>query len=295
MRATDDAALLLSFARNRDETAFRTLTERHLGLIFHAALRRTGNRPMAEEVTQNVLCAVVRKAGELARHPERLQAWLHRATLFESSKAMRMEASHQRRKQLQHPDEFPGDVHPEEESAWRAALPHLDLALDELAESDRQVVLMHFFERQTFPKIAAALGRSPAAVQKQSVRALEKLSRLLRSKGVAVPARMLPVGMAMESAKAAPAGLLPRLTTNALLKGSTAIAVPGLPLTLALSLKIAAGGVLLILAVQLGLQQMAISQAEGELALLRAHPPGLLQPRSRPPAIGARFPPAWTW
>lgn len=38
-----DESLLRSFALHRDEGAFRTLTERYLGLIFHTALRRTGN------------------------------------------------------------------------------------------------------------------------------------------------------------------------------------------------------------------------------------------------------------
>jgi DNA-directed RNA polymerase specialized sigma24 family protein len=91
-----DSHLLARFAIHRDEAAFGQLTARHLGLIYHVVVRRTGDRQMAEEISQNVLCAVVRKAAALARHPDRFPAWLRRATLFESSKAMRSEASHQR-------------------------------------------------------------------------------------------------------------------------------------------------------------------------------------------------------
>ena len=70
-----DASLLKSFAATRDEKTFRVLADRYLGLIFHTAVRRTRNRPLSEEVSQNVLCAMAKKAGALAKNPERLAAW----------------------------------------------------------------------------------------------------------------------------------------------------------------------------------------------------------------------------
>ncbi|MBC8095857.1 MAG: hypothetical protein H7Y43_08590 [Akkermansiaceae bacterium] len=78
MRASDES-LLKSFAISRDEAAFRALADRYLGLIFHTALRRTGNRPLAEEISQNILCALANKASALAKRPDLLPAWLHRA------------------------------------------------------------------------------------------------------------------------------------------------------------------------------------------------------------------------
>lgn len=84
MRETDES-LLLAFAAHRDEAAFRQVAERYLGLIFHTALRRTGNRQMAEDVSQHILCAIARKAAPLARKPGLLPSWIHRATLYESS------------------------------------------------------------------------------------------------------------------------------------------------------------------------------------------------------------------
>ena len=110
MTTQSDATLLSTFARERDEAAFRALVDRHLSLVFHAAERKSGSRVMAEEIAQNVFCAVAAKAGSLARHPERFVPWLHRVTLYESTKAMRSEASQQRRKGLLHPDSMsPGD------------------------------------------------------------------------------------------------------------------------------------------------------------------------------------------
>lgn len=58
-----DGPLLKSFATDRSEEAFRLLTKRHLGLIFHTALRRTENRPLAGEISRNVSLAMARKSG----------------------------------------------------------------------------------------------------------------------------------------------------------------------------------------------------------------------------------------
>lgn len=43
-----DQALLQSYASHRDEAAFRALANRHLGLVFHTALRRTHNRQIGK-------------------------------------------------------------------------------------------------------------------------------------------------------------------------------------------------------------------------------------------------------
>lgn len=272
MTTPSDATLLNAFARDRDEAAFRILVERHLSLVFHAALRKTGSRVMAEEISQNVLCAVAGKAASLARHPERFVPWLHRATLFESTKAMRSEASQNRRKDLLHPDDLPEGSR-EENEAWTRALPHLDEALDHLPEKDRRVLMLHFFEKLPFPKIGGLMGKSPAAVQKQSVRALEKLSRILRSRGVVVPVGVLASGMLAESAKAVPLNLVASLTAKALTIAAAPALSSGVLLMLTGNSKILVPCGLLLLALPLGFQQLSIARAERELASLRRATP----------------------
>jgi RNA polymerase sigma-70 factor (ECF subfamily) len=254
-----DSHLLNQFATHRDEAAFGELAKRYLGLIYHIALRRTGRRELAEEVSQNVLCAVVRKAPGLARHPERLPAWLHRATLFESSKAMRSEAAHHRRKQLVHPDGIAatGD---EEASAWNGALPFLDLALDRLPDSDRGVVLSHYLEGKSFSQIASEVSRPAATVQKQCRRALEKLARILRGRGVALTATGLAAGLSAQTAKAAPSVLMKLAATKAL-TGAASYSTTSLTLFMATKSKAALPLCLLVLAAPLALQQIAISRA----------------------------------
>lgn len=245
---TPDTDLLVAFVRDRDEAAFRVLAERYLGLVFHAALRRTGDRSLAEEISQNVLCALATKAGRLAKHPDRLPAWLHRATLYESTKAMRSQASRRRREQL-------ADLHaastPDSDAMWVEALPHLDLALDSLGDSDRRLLLLHFYEGRSYPRIAELLGKSTGAVQKQSQRALEKLAELLRGKGVPLSVVALAGGLGIEFAKAAPASVLHSSTTAAMQAASGIAGGPSLLMAMPLKAFIPAALIIVVLPVTL--------------------------------------------
>lgn len=249
---TPDTDLLSAFARDRDETAFRALAERYLGLVFHAALRRTGDRPLAEEISQNVLCALAAKAGRLAKHPDRLPAWLHRATLYESTKAMRSQASRRRREQQAALHAAPGPA-PDSEPMWVNALPHLDFVLDSLGDSDRTLLLLHFYEGRSYPRIAELLGKSTAAVQKQSQRALEKLAKLLRGKGFSLSVAAVTAGLGAEFAKAAPASVL-HSATAAAMKGAAGM-TGKLFWLMTMPLKVLIPAALLIVALPLALCQ----------------------------------------
>ncbi|MCX6878210.1 MAG: sigma-70 family RNA polymerase sigma factor [Verrucomicrobia bacterium] len=262
-----DESLLKAFAGNRDEMAFRALADRYLGLVFHAAMRRTQNRQMAEEISQNILCALAQKASALAKNPDRLPAWLHRATLYESSNAMSAETSHQRRKLLQ----LPAATQPDD-SAWSDAIPHLDAALDKLPDADRQVLLLHFFENRSFPGIARSLGKSTVAVQKQSQRALEKLARLLRAKGVTLTAATVATGLSAEFAKAAPLTFVHSAAT-AVLTGTATYSTTALTLMFAAKSKALVPLIILLCALPLALQQVAISNARSRIAQLQVGNP----------------------
>lgn len=74
---TDDAELLRRYAYHRNEAAFAEFVSRHLGLVYFAALRRTGgNAALAEDVAQAVFTAAARDAGTLARHAV-VTGWLY--------------------------------------------------------------------------------------------------------------------------------------------------------------------------------------------------------------------------
>src|SRR4051812_5543658 len=94
---SDDAELLRRYAEEHSEEAFAEFVRRHLGLVYSAALRRTGgNAHAASDVAQQVFIRAARQARTLGRHP-RLMGWLYAATRNAALNLMRDEQRRQRR------------------------------------------------------------------------------------------------------------------------------------------------------------------------------------------------------
>src|SRR5260221_12811366 len=143
---TDDAESLRRYAGNRDEDAFAELVRRHLGLVYHAALRQCGGDVhRAEDVAQTVFTDLARKAAKLARRPV-LAGWLYTTTRYAASQAVRGEARRQAREQETHPmNEIFSDPPPEPAAEWDPLRPVIDDALHALAQRDREAALLRFF------------------------------------------------------------------------------------------------------------------------------------------------------
>ena len=215
-----DRELLLKFTRAGDEGAFAEVVRRYGGLVFGAALRRLGDHGLAEEAAQNVFTTLARKAAALAEHPV-LAAWLQKTAAFESARAV--EKENNRRRTMKAYQQEQSIVGENAEAPWQAALPQLDEAVAALPEPDRQVLLLRYWQSQPFKNIAAAVGSTAAACEKRAERALEKLSRGLRRRGVVLGTNALTAGLtpALTKATAAPA-VLARLTSGALTAAKSA-------------------------------------------------------------------------
>jgi hypothetical protein len=104
-------------------------------------------------------------------------------------------------------------------SDWKEIAPLLDAALDQLAEEDRALLLLHYFERKTAREIAAALSLGEAAAHKRLSRALMRLRRMLAP--ATLSAAALASKLSAEAALSAPAGLSASVAAAAL-EGITA-------------------------------------------------------------------------
>src|SRR5258708_3708200 len=98
MTELSDAELLARFARNNSETAFSTLVQRYLNLVYSIALRQTGNPHAAEEITQAVFIILASKASSLGRNTV-LPGWLYNAARLTALNWQRAEARRVRREQ----------------------------------------------------------------------------------------------------------------------------------------------------------------------------------------------------
>jgi RNA polymerase sigma factor (sigma-70 family) len=200
-----DNELLLAFGRDGDEAAFSALAARHVDMIFSVSLRRSGNRQLAEEATQNVLVSLSTKARKLAAGESSLSGWLHMATKFEVAKLLRRETRIKRREQAYASDPMKTSTQNDDETFLRL-IPLLDQAIDQLRASDREVIVRRYLEGQDFRRIGEALGISEDAAQKRTSRAFDCLNRFFKRKaGVTVSATALAAGISRHCAEAAPA------------------------------------------------------------------------------------------
>jgi len=212
----DDFELLRAYVESGSEAAFTEMVERHKGLVYASALRQTGNRGLAEEITQAVFVILARKAATL-KPGTILSGWLFRATRFAAGDALKSE-----RRRLRREQEAMGmnrddlcEANSGEEGRWREVAPVLDEALNRLGEKDRQALLLRFFERKNLADTGRALGLSEEAARKRVQRALEKLRALLGRRGVVVPAALLASLLAVNAAPTAPITLTVSATATA--------------------------------------------------------------------------------
>ena len=97
----------------------------------------------------------------------------------------------------------------EPNTTWEHIAPHLDAALGELNETDRDAVLLRYFERKSAREMGQILGTSEVAAQKRVSRAVERLRELFAARGIPVGASGFVV-IAANAVQAAPTGLARR-------------------------------------------------------------------------------------
>jgi len=219
----DDSQLIEAFVRENSESAFRTLVERHAGLVHASALRQTGDAQLAQDVAQAVFTLLARKAGSLRRGAV-LSGWLFQTTRFVAARAMRSEQRRQRREQ----EAFDMQQLQANDETWRQVTPVLDDALAQLSSADREVILLRYIEGRSLREVSLALGVTEDAAKKRVARAIEKLRQGLGRNGITVSASTLGTTLATQAATPVPAPLVASLLRHALAGASAGSPVSAL-------------------------------------------------------------------
>ena len=241
MQDLDDLALLREYAANNSEAAYAELVARRIGFVYSAALRQVRDPHLAGEITQAVFIILAQKAGKISdqgwlRRPRRsedrrrgvaatnLIGWLFKTTRYvaiaqtreivkRSLRTATIEKEFQMQTELQSAATDP---------LWEQMSPLLDEALAALGETDRQAVLLRFFENKSLAEVGNYLGIGEDTARKRVTRALEKLHRYFNKRGVSSTTAIIAGMISANSVHAAPVGLAKLTSTIAISKGATA-------------------------------------------------------------------------
>ena len=215
---TDDMQLVLEYAAHRSEGAFATLVSRHTNLVYSAALRQTRDPQLAEEVTQVVFIILARKAASLGEKTI-LTGWLYRTACYVSGSALKRERRRQHREQEAY---MQSELDAETDSSWQQMSPLLDEAMLRLGQTDRDALVLRYFEGRSLNEVGSALGASEDAAKKRVNRALEKLRSFFVKRGVDSTTAAIVENISAHSIQAAPVALAKTVTAVALAKGAAA-------------------------------------------------------------------------
>jgi RNA polymerase sigma factor (sigma-70 family) len=214
-----DQQLLHDYTGHRSELAFAELVRRHVDFVYSAALRMVRDAHLAEDVTQNAFVALAQNAGQLTDRSV-LSGWLHRTAQNLAANAVRSEV--RRRAREQEAAAMNELFAAEPEATWEHIAPHLDAALGELSEPDRDALLLRYFERKSAREMAQTFGTSEDAAQKRVSRAVERLRDFFSKRNVTVGASALAVLISANAVQAAPVGLAATISAAAVLAGTAA-------------------------------------------------------------------------
>lgn len=219
-----DSQLLRAYADHRSEAAFAELVRRHIDFVHSAACRMVNDPHLAKDVSQGVFTALAKDAGKLASHPV-LSGWLHRTARNIAAQTIRTETRRRHREHEATAMNEPSDS----DTSWQEISPILDAALGDLNESDRDAVLLRYFENKPAAEMAALLGISAEAAQKRVSRAVDKLRENFARRGITSGAAGVCTVISANAVQAAPAGLAASILSG--VTSGTAMITKGIAMT----------------------------------------------------------------
>ena len=218
----NDLDLLRQFTRDHSQDAFTVLVNRHVNLVFSAALRQVRSPQLAEEVAQSVFTDLARVAATPsspfgnASTSTSLAPWLFTVTRRTAIDVVRKESRRQLREQIA----VEMNAMNAEAADWNQIEPLLDEAVAALDETDRSAILLRYFENKSLREVGEALGTNDDAAQKRVSRAVERLREFFSKRNVTIGASGLAVLISANAVQAAPVGLAVTISAAAMLTGT---------------------------------------------------------------------------
>ena len=175
-------------------------------------------RIQPKEITQAVFVILARKSRHLGRRVI-LSGWLYKTARLTALTHIRSEMRRAHREQEVH---LQTDLNENESNAWTQIAPLVDEAIASLNDTDRNAVVLRFFDGKSLREVGAALGANENAARMRVDRALEKLRLFLTKRGVSSTAAIIAAAISANSVQAAPEALAKVVSGVALAHGAAA-------------------------------------------------------------------------
>jgi RNA polymerase sigma factor (sigma-70 family) len=211
----DDVELLSDYVNRGSDQAFGQIVRRYIDLVYTAARRQVGPA-RAEDVTQAVFVTLARKAKSLDPHVV-LGGWLLLATRYAAANQNKTDgrrAKHEKEAAMARKE----TLHPQNHSDVEEVL---DTAMAELAQPNRDAVVLRFLEGKSVRETAHRLGISEDAAKQRVSRAIEQLRGILARQGVTLSVAGLTSILATHAVQAAPAHLAAATASAATAQAAT--------------------------------------------------------------------------
>jgi RNA polymerase sigma-70 factor (ECF subfamily) len=179
-----DEAQLVHRAQRGDREAFSELYHLFYPKIYRYIYFRVGNDAVAEDLTADVFVRMVSRIDRFTYRGRPFLAWLYTIARNRITDHYR----HEGRATHLPLDErlVASEVDPDTGTAYLIRKEHLSEAIDSLTESQRQVIVLRFFEGMDNADIAEVLDKTVGAVKALQHRGLASLSRFFSNRDASV-------------------------------------------------------------------------------------------------------------
>lgn len=166
MTADAQQRALVLRAQSGDRDAFDALLKDIAPRLLRYVERVTGERPLAEDVVQETLIAIVRKIAWLT-DPSLFRAWAYRIASREAFRALK------KRRRYEPVEELAADEPPPD--PWQRE--RLLASLDALSPASRAVITLHYLDEMPLSEVAAVLDLTIGTVKSRLSYGLNRLRK----------------------------------------------------------------------------------------------------------------------
>jgi RNA polymerase sigma factor (sigma-70 family) len=193
-----DGQLLARFLKDRDESAFATLVDRHGPMVLNVCRRRLIDANEVDDAFQAVFLVLVKKARSI-RKPSLLGNWLYGVACRAAANARRQVSRRQSR--IKEIVDMPA-TQPATGEGWRELRPLLDEELERLPEKYRAPLVLCYLQGKTYTEAARILGWADGTVSGRLARGRALLRAALLKRGLTLSAAALTALLADHAAQA---------------------------------------------------------------------------------------------